>query len=305
MKIASMMLLASLTTACAVDGDPPADPAAPDGTVDALADTEELPTLALAAPTGQATAVPITYHGGAVMLGTTKVYLVWYGAWGTNTALTIVPNFVKALGGTPYFNINTSYSSKVGTKVTAVSNALTLGGQTTDAYSRGKAIGDNDVAQIVATAIASKKLPGDDAGIYVVLTSADVNETSGFCTRYCGWHTYGQLNGAQRKISFIGNPDRCPTACEAQTAKSPNANPGADGMLSVLAHEIDETVSDPNLNAWYDAQGWENGDKCAWTFGTTYAVGNGSRANVKLGGKDYLIQQNWNATGAGSCALAK
>ena len=175
----------------------------------------------------------------------------------------------------------------------------------TDTGSRGKTLGDYDVAMVLASAIASKKLPADDAGIYVLLSSAEVAESSGFCTRYCGWHTYGVLNGAQRKISYVGNPDRCPTACEAQTGKSPNANPGADGLLSVLAHEIDETVTDPSLNAWYDAQGAENADKCAWKFGTTYAVANGSRANVKLAGKDYLIQQNWLNVGAGSCALAK
>jgi len=41
-------------------------------------------------------------------------------------------------------------------------------------------------------------------------------------------------------------------------------------MVSVMAHELEETISDPNLNAWYDSTGAENADKCAWTFGTTY-----------------------------------
>ena len=59
------------------------------------------------------------------------------------------------------------------------------------------------------------------------------------------------------------------------------------------------------LDAWYGAQGAENADKCAWNFGAMYNVANGSRANVKLGGKDYLIQQNWLNAGAGSCALGR
>jgi hypothetical protein len=66
-------------------------------------------------------------------------------------------------------------------------------------------------------------------------------------------------------------------------------------MISVLAHEIVESGSDPELNAWYDSTGQENADKCAWTFGTTQAATNGGQYNVVSGGKQYLIQQNWSA----------
>jgi hypothetical protein len=39
-------------------------------------------------------------------------------------------------------------------------------------------------------------------------------------------------------------------------------------------------------------QGYENADKCAWTFGDTYSVGtSGAKANVNLAGQDYLIQR--------------
>ena len=63
-------------------------------------------------------------------------------------------------------------------------------------------------------------------------------------------------------------------------------------MASVLTHEIDETITDPFLNAWYDSVGSENADKCAWTFGTTSTVGT-AKYNVTLGSIKYLIQQNW------------
>ena len=58
----------------------------------------------------------------------------------------------------------------------------------------------------------------------------------------------------------------------------------------------------PDLNAWYDAKGQENGDKCAWTVGTTYVAANGAKANMKIGTRDFLIQQNWNAI-TQACAL--
>ena len=92
-------------------------------------------------------------------------------------------------------------------------------------------------------------------------------------------------------------------ACAAQTT-GPNGNAGADGMASIIAHELEESVTDPDLNAWYDRRGYENADKCAWTFGTTYTASNGVQANMKLGARDYLIQRNWVNAGGGYCALS-
>ena len=75
-------------------------------------------------------------------------------------------------------------------------------------------------------------------------------------------------------------------------------------MVSVVAHELEEAVTDPNLNAWYDNRGYENADKCAWTFGTTYNATNGSKANMNLGGRDYLIQRNWVNASGGYCSIS-
>ena len=84
----------------------------------------------------------------------------------------------------------------------------------------------------------------------------------------------------------------------------PNGSGGGDAMASVVSHELEEAVTDPDLNAWYDSSGNENADKCAWTFDPTYTAPNGSTANMNLGGKDYLIQRNWvNATG-GYCSMS-
>jgi hypothetical protein len=136
-----------------------------------------------------------------------------------------------------------------------------------------------------------------------VLTSADVSETSGFLTQYCGWHYHGLLNSKDVKYSFVGDASRNLAVCAQQTTASPNGNPAADAMASVVAHELEETTTDPDLNAWYDSRGYENADKCAWTFGTTYNV-NGAKANMKLGGRDYLIQRNWVNASGGFCALS-
>ena len=75
-------------------------------------------------------------------------------------------------------------------------------------------------------------------------------------------------------------------------------------MASIIAHELEEAVTDPNLNAWYDSRGYENADKCAWTFGATYTTSNGAAANMKLGARDYLIQRNWVNASGGFCSLS-
>ncbi|MDR3392554.1 MAG: hypothetical protein P4L77_12555 [Sulfuriferula sp.] len=242
----------------------------------------------------------INYHGGPLILGTTNVYYIWYGNWSGNTATSILPDLATGLSGSPYYNINTTYYN--GGSV-AVTNATSYKTSINDNYSHGTALADADVTAVVSNAITSGALPVDPNAVYFVLTSADVNETSGFCTSYCGWHTHATIAGQDIKYSFVGNPDRCPSACEAQTT-SPNGNAGADGMASVISHELEEAVTDPDLNAWYDTTGAENADKCAWKFGTTYTVSNGSKANMKLGARDFLIQQNWVNASGGLCSLS-
>jgi hypothetical protein len=240
----------------------------------------------------------IAYHGGPLLLQTPGVYYIWYGNWSGNTATTILQDLAQSIGGSSYFNINTTYFDGSSNHVTGFAN---YAGSTTDAYSHGTALSDSAVQAVVAAAITSGKLSKDTNAVYFVLTSADVNETSGFCTQYCGWHTHGTISGSDIKYAFIGNPDRCPSACEAQSI-GPNGNAGADGMASIISHELEEAVTDPDLNAWYDRRGRENADKCAWTFGTTSAAGNGATYNMTLGTRNYLIQQNWVNASGGYCA---
>jgi hypothetical protein len=246
-----------------------------------------------------AASTSISYHNGPVMLGTVNVYYIWYGNWAGNSATTILTDFATNVGGSPWFNINSTYYNGANQYVTGMAH---FAGSTTDSYSAGTSLSDAAIQGVVASAINSGRLPKDTNAVYFVLTSADVTASSGFCTQYCGWHTYGTIGGSNIKYSFVGNPDRCPSACEAQTT-SPNGNAGADGMASIIAHELSEAATDPNLNAWYDKKGYENADKCAWTFGTTYSVANGSKANVKLGNRDFLIQQNWVNGSSQFCAL--
>jgi Phosphate-induced protein 1 conserved region len=234
----------------------------------------------------------ITYHGGPVM-ATPNVYLIWYGNWnqsnGSDTAEgeQIVRDFLFGLSGSNYYKTNTSYGTPTGT--------FNVTGEYKDSYSQGTRLSDSRVQAVVTHAISSG-LTKDTKGIYFVLTSSDVSESSGFCSQYCGWHTNGTISGSDIKYAFVGNAKRCLRSCAAQSV-GPNGNAGVDGMVSVIAHELEETNTDPDLNAWYDSNGNEDADKCAWTFGSNQQKdSNGAYYNMTLPGvggnkRNFLVQR--------------
>jgi hypothetical protein len=250
---------------------------------------------AFAATTGGTSATTaIKYHGGP-LIRTPVVYIIWYGNWNQNNGSDnaagqqIVRDFLTYEGGSPYFLINTSYS----TGSYSITGQVIKGTETTVAYPNGSSLGDATIQTIVNNAITSGSLPYDANGVYFVLTSSDVTESSGFCTNYCGWHTSGTPSAGHIRYSFVGNANRCLSSCAEQTV-SPNGNPGVDGMISVIAHELEEATSDPDpRSGWADSRGQENADKCAWTFGHyQYQTANGAWANIHLGSRDFLIQRN-------------
>ncbi|CAF0924098.1 unnamed protein product [Rotaria sp. Silwood1] len=238
-------------------------------------------------------------HGGPVMQGTINVYLIWYGNWGTNTAPNVIIPFLSGLKDTAWWAITTTYYQ--GTTQLKYAGNPVYKNSTNVLNTYGTSLSNANIQQIVSDSITSGVFPSDTNGVYFVLTSAEVTASSGFCTSYCGWHNHGTIGGKDIKYSFVGNPDRCINSCAAQTT-SPNGNAGADGMANIIAHELTETVTDPDLNGWYDASGQENADKCAWTFGTMQTT-NGAKWNMQSSGYNYLIQQNWSLTRI-ACAMS-
>jgi len=243
-------------------------------------------------------AIGISYHGGPVMTGTPTLYFIYYGTW-SSTDKSILGALQSGLGGSAYELVNSTYYNGSGTHV---SGNLSNGGSYSPGYPNGTSLSDSTIKTIVSNAITGGHLPLNSNGVYLVLTSSDVSESSGFCSSYCGWHTHATISNTDVKYGMVGNPARCPSACSAVTGSGPNGDLGADAAASIIAHEQEEAISDPDLNAWFDSSGAENADKCAWTFGTTFTTSNGSKANMTLGGRNFLIQRNWNAT-TGACAL--
>ncbi len=265
--------------------------------------TSDAPT---AGSTGQMTPA-ITWHGGPVVGGAPNVHLIWYGNWNqangsdTPAGQQIVRDLIGGLGGSSHLAINQGYTGSGGTAVSGNLGTMQEANVGYISGTRAKRLRDSDIKSIVTSYINNHGGAQSNA-IYFVLTSSDVNETSGFCTQYCGWHTNGAINGVDVKYSFVGNANRCLSSCAAQSV-GPNGNAGVDGMASVITHELEEALSDPDLNAWYDSNGAENADKCAWTFGSAQSqAANGAFYNVSLNNplnnvtRNFLLQRNLKAS---------
>jgi len=257
----------------------------------------------------------ILYHNGVVLVNVTDVYFIWYGCWdntcgqnGDFASQTIVTDFMSNIGATPYAAILRTYPDGNGY---FPSGALFYGGAAYDSYSRGLELTASDIQGIVADQITNRRLPQDPNGIYVVLASADIaSPTTGFCVASAApHHGIGEALGSDFRYAFVGNPVRCPSIAAPQFVANgtplptPNGSLAADAMASTLAHLVSATITNPYGTGWFDRYGLDIADKCDGQFGPTYLTANGARANVRLGQRDYLIQEIWVNDRKGHCAM--
>lgn len=232
------------------------------------------------------------WHGGHVMRGTVTVHLLFYGTWAASD-IALVQYFVGNVRNSPWLNIETTYYDGVGPS----SADVVLGTTVTTGATRGLTLTSSAVWTLLRDHISAGAFPTSPNAVYMLLTSADVNQadaTEAFCTHYCGWHYYSSYGSSQLSIKYawVGNANRCLSSCAAQSLTSPNGSPGVDAMLSVLAHELVEAMSDPEVSAWYDSTGKENADiVSAGQRGA--GQGGAGAAGVRNGYSDAHLRRLW------------
>lgn len=145
-----------------------------------------------AAQTGEASALePITYHvGGTVISEPLTIYYIYYGAWSA-AQKAVIKTFTDGLGASDWWGMSTKYYALNNGK-TFVTSSITYGKDVDDNYSMGKQLTGGSTQKIVQSKLNDGSLPYDINGIYFLLTSKDVSESSGpsntFCANYCGYH---------------------------------------------------------------------------------------------------------------------
>ncbi len=268
---------------------------------------------------GKTASTQILYHGGPVMNQANSVYVIYYGTFPATTA-PIINDFLSARSGSPPYGVNQTYNEGGATAGVPIKYALTYpnaspvtgvsGSAYFDNYSLGAKLSNNDIPKIVGKALAAG-LPTNQNGVYMVLTAPDV-KISGFCTSFCAYHTSSTsiASGLHIRYALVPDPTQRCSGCNGNLAiyhetETPNGDFGADTMTDDIMHELSETVSDPDISAWYTQSGAENGDLCNYVYNATQTTTmNGSTVhyNATLGKRNYLIQLIWKNVGAGVCA---
>jgi hypothetical protein len=237
----------------------------------------------------------LEYHGGPIFEDAPTIYIIYYGNF-TAKDKSIINTYFQDLSASSQEKINTRYSDSTGKYYPGTIKFDPSKDTYHDNYSEGKNL--SDIQPVIAAAIKGKHLPNDTNGIYIGLTYKDV-DYSGMCTQYCGYHSPSSsiVNGETIKYAFVGDPGRCPDNCSYEalygSKASPNDDIDADGSINIMWHESSESLSDPLVNAWYSASGYESMDLCAW-LSLNYKVDkNGNYYTILNNGHEYLTQMGF------------
>ncbi len=250
--------------------------------------------------------------------------------YSSKTLQNYVNSFFQNVGGSPWAGVQTQYCNGVlagSTTCVGGTGFITnpthqLKGTWTDAtpvpddiVAAGLAenVVDDPIAQEAMRASAHFKY--DPNATYIILTPPRPIATGQ--PVYCGYHTQ------TTSVDGLGNPYRIQYAfIPWQNANWPGVGTGGcgmhyvnatsdafgngifDGWSIVTGHEYAEAVTDPdnylsNQDGWNDAQGIENGDKCAWT----------NTQNITLGSHQFAVQPLWSNeafdAGGNGCVVSR
>jgi hypothetical protein len=250
----------------------------------------------------------LTYHRGPVMHTTSTTYAIFWeppvlpDGFPTHVSSTyngLIQRYFQDIGGSGVYQVNTQYYDTAA----HIANNSTLGGvwidhspyplpKCFDPLTPHGCLSDAQIQDEVTKAMQVNHWSGGFNHLFFVYTSLgegscyDVSSCA--FTQFCAYHSY--YNTSNQTILYANMP-YAGTVRDCVVKTSPNNDSDADSTISVSSHEHMEAVTDAHLDAWYDIDGNENGDKCAWNFGSVSL--DGGKANVQWNGHYYIVQQEW------------
>jgi hypothetical protein len=255
----------------------------------------------------------LTYHGGPVMHAN-RVYTIFWGpsgGWDANYISTVNTYFtnVSADSGktSNVYYSDTQYSDGSGTLAYDVrfgatwsdASAYPSNGCTDKATSI--CLSDQQLQGEVSRAMSQNgwtAVSGGVQNLFFVFTPKGVGSCAGSScayTTYCAYHSW--IGSGANAVLYANQPYAVQnySIYTCDSGQRPNGAT-ADATLNLASHEHNEAITDEQGNAWYDGQGNENGDKCAWNFGSASGSA-GAQYNQTINGSHYYLQQEWsNAT---------
>lgn len=223
----------------------------------------------------------LTYHGGPVE-NEPRLYVVYWG-WTSDPSgeKPYLNSFLSSVGGSSWLSIVAQYGGGY--------TGQLLKGTWADSTSVPKSPTDAQV-QAEAKKAATHFSTGTSCNVQIIVATPTGHSESGFGTQFCAYH--GDIS-ADPDVTYT----YLPYMTDAGAACGENAvNGGSGGLLDgvsiVEGHELAEVITDPLFNAWYDVNGMEISDTCAWT----------DLGDVILSGKSFAMQPLW-SNSAGGCVL--
>ena len=221
------------------------------------------PTKNHGAGVGHNKNVNVSYHNGPVIHQAKAVAIFWGPAttWGTSTAPSplaqAIAGFFAQFGATPQYNVITQYYDFGGNVRGGLTTTYWIDNSTppqnvTDATVQGEVIRVIGSVGLDANAVYEVFLPPTSYASYGTATSC-----GGPSLRFCAYHGDFTYSGADVKYSSMPYPSCGGCQWSGWTA--------AQNFEHFATHETRESVTDPDGNAWYDRQGLEADDKCAWS----------------------------------------
>jgi hypothetical protein len=233
----------------------------------------------------------IVYHNGPVIVSAKVVFIFW-GPSFSNAAspdfqyAKTLQDFRSQFGNTPEFNTITQYT---GTGQGAIQLA-SLGSGTADLFDTSTPptnVTDAIVQSKVQSYLSNHTF--DASTIYEVVLPSSSYSSSGTSTScggphlaYCAYHSW--IGSGANAIKYSIEPYPSCSGCKVAGWTD------AQNQEHFVCHETREAVTDPTGTGWWDRQGAEADDKCAWSptpfIGTgghsyQYEWSNASRACVK------------------------
>jgi hypothetical protein len=229
----------------------------------------------------------LTWHGGPVLHTNSTEAIFWGSEWSSASfagdKITGLDTFFGGLNNSSFAGTSSEYDDGSG-NVSASSSYMGHAFDTTTAPRRALQVAD-------AVAEACKVTNNNPVAnaVYFIYTSTGAGHVS-----YCAWHSHGTCsNGAGVQVAYMPNIDGI-AGCDPVDTTTGHSQ-GLAALVNVTSHEWSEAISDPSLNAWYDAGGSENGDKCAWSF----------HNDVHVGSTTWKVQMEWsNAAYTGGTGFA-
>jgi hypothetical protein len=215
-------------------------------------------------------------HGGPV-LAASHTYAVFWGsqsAWSPDVPSGIA-TLLGGFNGSNYLGISQQYM-----RGASISSAYE--GAAYDSSTPPKKVSAANLGTEVQKLYGSNLDPN---ALYLVYTS-NFPKGGGFCA----WHSDTTVGGTTIQVAYMPNTGLAGAGCDPGNLYGVSGSEDLRSLANVTAHEYSETVTDPQLNAWYDSSGSEIGDKCAWQFSGPVRLSNGSV---------WQLQEEWSNAASG------